>query len=308
MTDLSKFFAPKPSAAPSSTPAEQANASPDVSIPQANPKAIGTSQASASGAATASIQPASEQAVDEGATPAPAGAATPSFGPQSGSAIGNPFARLKLEANSESDDAESARVTGAAPAIGHPFAGRLPVPNSVGPADSGVASVNDVNESGAEESASLADVLGDMRASQFADETPATAPIRDLTQLEALTNNPDEVAAEKARKQMLGFIGLIDQVYETHHDPELLSGVIRSIMMELKQNPNYINNANPIVHKTDVRTWVRAMRHSMGLAQIRKSEKKSSRGSGKASAVRKIDAGMLADIEALGLGDFGDLG
>lgn len=120
--------------------------------------------------------------------------------------------------------------------------------------------------------------------SQFPDETPASAPTREVP-----------ADAEKGMKQ---FVDLIDGVYSILDDPEMLSNVIRSIMIELKANPQYMRQ----VTKTDVRTWVRAMRDSMGLARIRKQEKKTTRsGSGASKAGKVMDKDMADAFADLGL-------
>jgi hypothetical protein len=87
---------------------------------------------------------------------------------------------------------------------------------------------------------------------------------------------------------------LIDGVYGIIHDTELLSNVIRSIMIELKANPQYLKH----VVKEDVRTWVKAMRDGMGLARVKKAEKKA--GTGRKSSTKALDSDVLSAIDDLG--------
>lgn len=118
-------------------------------------------------------------------------------------------------------------------------------------------------------------------SSGYADETPATAPTRDL---------PEELT-----KQQLQFVELIDNVYGVLDDPELLGNVIKGIMVELKANPQYMQ----MVTNTDVRTWVRVMRDSMGLARIKKTEVKAKRaGGGSKTSKSKTE---ILDMEGLGV-------
>lgn len=112
--------------------------------------------------------------------------------------------------------------------------------------------------------------------SQFSDETPATKPIRDL---------PPEL--EKTQRQ---FVEMMDGVYELLDDPELLGGIIRNIMIELKSNPQYAK----LIADEDIRTWLRSMRENMGLARIKKQEAKTKRGTGGTKKVTKVNE--LADI------------
>lgn len=119
--------------------------------------------------------------------------------------------------------------------------------------------------------------------SHFADETPATKPTRDLP--EGLT------------KEQLGFVDLIDGVYSVMHEPDMLGGVIRNIIIELKDNPEYMK----LVAPDDVRSWVRGMRESMGLAKIKKQETKSKRSGGTGKKAKLVDLDMLNDLESLGV-------
>lgn len=101
-------------------------------------------------------------------------------------------------------------------------------------------------------------------------------------------------------KTTLQFVEMIDGVYEIIHDPELLGNVIRSIMIELKSNPQYTK----LIRDDDVRTWVRAMRENMGLARVKKVEAKARRsGSKTKSGSKAVDMDMMADLAELGIGD-----
>lgn len=119
--------------------------------------------------------------------------------------------------------------------------------------------------------------------SAFADETPAEKPTRELP--------------EGLSKEQLGFIDMIDGVYEVVHDGELLGGVIRNIMIELQNNPEYMK----LVAPDDIRTWVRGMRESMGLAKIKKQESKAKRSGGAGRKSKLVDNDMLADLASLGV-------
>lgn len=116
--------------------------------------------------------------------------------------------------------------------------------------------------------------------SGFADETPAQAPIREL---------PEDLST-----QQKNFVDLMNGVYEMIYDPELLGNVVKSLMQELKENPEFIK----LVAPDDIRTWIRAMRESMGLARVKKQETKSKR-SGSSSKSTKVDADMMSDLDSL---------
>lgn len=127
----------------------------------------------------------------------------------------------------------------------------------------------------------------------YGDHIEATKPIRDV---EALLASADD----DSKAGMKSFLSLLDGVYEILDDPEMLGNVTRSIMMELKDNPQYMK----LVADSDIQTLVRAMRASMGLARIKKTNAKAKRaGGGKSKA--KVDQDMLDDLDSLDLGDLG---
>jgi len=118
--------------------------------------------------------------------------------------------------------------------------------------------------------------------SYFPDETPADKPTREL---------PEDLT-----KEQLGFVDMLDSVYGILHDPELLGGTIKNIMVELAQNSEYTKLMSP----EDIRVMVRGMRESMGLARVKKQESKAKRsGGGKKS--KQLDADMLADLDSMGI-------
>lgn len=118
----------------------------------------------------------------------------------------------------------------------------------------------------------------------YADEIPAQAPERQLP--------------EGLDEQMQGFVKSLDSIYTVMDDPELFAQMIRSIMMELQSNPQYIK----LICDDDVAAMIRGMRESMGLARIKKETAKAKRaGTGGAKAKKsspKADA-MLDDLAAL---------
>jgi len=119
--------------------------------------------------------------------------------------------------------------------------------------------------------------------SQFADETPATKPTRELP--------------EGLDKNALGFIDMIDGVYDVLHDADMMGSVIRNIIIELKSHPEYMK----LVAPDDIRAWVRGMRETMGLAKIKKQESKAKRSGGAGKKSKLVDEDMLADLNSLGV-------
>lgn len=119
--------------------------------------------------------------------------------------------------------------------------------------------------------------------SSFTDETPADKPTRELP--ETLT------------KEELGFIDMIDGVYEVLHEPDLLGSVIRNIIIELKSHPEYMRLTAP----DDIRAWVRGMRESMGLAKVKKQETKAKKSGGAGRKSKLVDDDMLAALKDIGL-------
>lgn len=150
--------------------------------------------------------------------------------------------------------------------------------DSSGLASPAITSLDALDESTVEGTAPRQSV-----GSHFEDETPADKPTRELP--EGLT------------KEQLGFVDLIDGVYEVLHEADLMGGVIRNIIIELKSNPEYMK----LVAPQDIRTWVRGMRESMGLAKIKKTESKVKRAGGAGSKSKLIDEDMLQDLNDLGV-------
>lgn len=118
-------------------------------------------------------------------------------------------------------------------------------------------------------------------ASGFIDETPAVKPTRTLP--------------EGLEKQGLQFVQMLDQLYNPDmiHDTELMANVIRSMMIEMKSQRQYMK----LIAPEDVNLLVRTMRNSMGLARIKKQEKKAGTRTSRKSA--KVDEDMLGDLDSL---------
>lgn len=119
----------------------------------------------------------------------------------------------------------------------------------------------------------------DRGAFAFDDEIPAIAPTRDL---------PDELD-----ESMKAFVSQLDSIYEIVHDPDLFGQMIRTIMQELQENPDYTK----LMADQDVHTMLRGLRQSMGLAKVKKAEKstKTRASSKKAPAASQ----MLSTAEEL---------
>jgi len=101
----------------------------------------------------------------------------------------------------------------------------------------------------------------------FDDEIEATAPDRIL---------PDDITTD-----MRAFVQTLDGIYTVLHDPEMFGQSVRLIMMELQENPEY----DRLLSDPDVHTMIRGMRRTMGLARVRKQEKK--RGAATKTNARK---------------------
>lgn len=69
------------------------------------------------------------------------------------------------------------------------------------------------------------------------------------------------------------------------HEPDLLGGIIKSIMMELANNPEY----RKLISPQDVHVMIRGMRDSMGMARIQKAEAKAKRSGGARTKKAKVD-------------------
>lgn len=128
-----------------------------------------------------------------------------------------------------------------------------------------------------------------LSAGKFSDEIPADAPERDLEGLD---------------EQQKGFVNLLNGVYAVVHEPGFLGDVVSNIMQELQKRPEY----RKLIQPKDIRTLIQGMRSSMGMAKIKKQEKKRNTGS-KGKASKAVDSDMLGALDdainALGT-DLGD--
>lgn len=116
-------------------------------------------------------------------------------------------------------------------------------------------------------------------SSGFLDEIEATAPDRNL---------PAELGP-----QQLAFVESLDGIYSVLHDPDFFAGSIRSIMSELQENKEYIK----LVSDQDIHTMIHGMRNIMGLAVIKKTEKKKPAARGKKA---RVDDDTMALLDSLG--------
>lgn len=110
---------------------------------------------------------------------------------------------------------------------------------------------------------------------QFPDLIDVQLPERDL---------PVDITVEG-----LAFVDQLNVIYSVLHDGELFGQVIRQIMQELQEHPEYIQ----MIADEDSHVMIRGLRESMGLAQIKKAEKKRTSpnpNAKKPSKVREIDA------------------
>jgi hypothetical protein len=114
----------------------------------------------------------------------------------------------------------------------------------------------------------------------FADLIDATAPERTL---------PPEIT-----HQQLGFVNLLDSIYDILQDSDLFAQAVRTIMSELQTNVEYIQ----LVSDRDVHVLIRGMRQTMGLARVRKAEKATKR---KPAASKKQTFDLGIDLGSLGL-------
>lgn len=90
-------------------------------------------------------------------------------------------------------------------------------------------------------------------------ETPASQPQRTI---------PDDVSIEVKR-----FIANLDHLHTLAPEPELATSAIRSIMMELKSQPQYIKH----IADEDVSVMIQMMRETMGTVRVVKEQKAAKR-------------------------------
>lgn len=134
--------------------------------------------------------------------------------------------------------------------------------------------------------------LDDIANFETADEPDAHQIYADMIPADM----PDRELPEDMTDGMQSFVELIGSVYETLNEPEAFGQVIRNLMAELQENPEY----DKLLVDADVNSMMRGLRQTMGLAQIKKaSTKKSPVGkkalSGKAAMLATSLEGMFGE-------------
>lgn len=216
-------------------------------------------------------------------TPVQAGSQAPAAGPDSGAVSGDagssaPSSNLmKLRLGGRTPSRSSVPVS---PAQATPSPAPTKPPSLA--AGSSAGSSAGLLEIASDESAgsvTLAETIS------YPDEIPAQAPERKL---------PPELD-----ETMKGFVQALDSMYlpSVIHDPEICGQMIRRIMSELQEQPQYLK----LIQDDDVATMIRGMRDSMGMARMRKLEAKTKRsgGGGKKKTSGLANDEMLGDLKAL---------
>lgn len=187
--------------------------------------------------------------------------------------------------------------------VGKPKAeSTTPTAPAVEPQGTTLDDIASLDVSGVEE---VRDDSKSMARTFMANETAPDAPLRDLAIIDSWVEEAKSITDDDARKARLAeiatarqFVELLDGLYGYFDDPELMRNAITSIMIELKSNPQYINEKDwdkSLVKPDDIRLWLKGMRDSMGLVRIKKETAKSKRASSKASKAYDL-ADELADL------------
>lgn len=94
---------------------------------------------------------------------------------------------------------------------------------------------------------------------------------------------------------------MLNGIYEFFYDPEMFGGMIRQIMQELQEHPEY----SKMIVDEDVHTLMRGLRESMGMAKIKKAEKSKGGGrTGKALTQKAVAATSALDELGFDASDF----
>jgi hypothetical protein len=124
---------------------------------------------------------------------------------------------------------------------------------------------------------------------EFPDQVPADAPLRDL---------------EGADEGLRDFCSVLDGIYDRLIDPDLFGKMVRTIMVELQEHPQYMQQ----VSDHDKARLMEGLRASMGEIRQVKSEKKEKRGTS-ATAKAKVSeqrtavaSKVLGKLAGLGIG------
>jgi len=84
---------------------------------------------------------------------------------------------------------------------------------------------------------------------------------------------PDRLIPEELQGHADGFVALLNGIYAGGFNPEEFGQIIRSIMSELQNHPEYAQ----ILCDEDIHVMMAKMQNSMNMAQIKKAESKAKR-------------------------------
>lgn len=101
---------------------------------------------------------------------------------------------------------------------------------------------------------------------------------------------PERTLAEGLSEQQLGFVKLLDSVYELHHDPEAVKSAIVRIMTEMRQAPHLMD----LLVDDDVTAIMKRMKHILGFrkAEATKAKKTRKPSAKKAQAKAEMEAAL----------------
>lgn len=107
-------------------------------------------------------------------------------------------------------------------------------------------------------------------------------------------SNPQDGDAPDA---MAVFAAEVKRVEELFEEPELLSQVLRTIMVELQEHPEF----EEVMSAEDIGMMSRAMRDVLGLASIKKAaaKRKTSGGTSSRSKKKELDPNTKSQLDAL---------
>lgn len=108
--------------------------------------------------------------------------------------------------------------------------------------------------------------------------------------LESNREFPDD-----ATEDMKQFGALVDSVPDLFDDPQVMQQVIRSIMVELQQNPEFME----VMTDEDVNTMIRGMRDVLGLAHVKKVAAKKKAGGSTRKKKSALSDEQTAELDNL---------
>lgn len=112
---------------------------------------------------------------------------------------------------------------------------------------------------------------------------------------ESLPSAPPRELPDNISEQQQKFVDALDGIHKAFQDPEILSNMLRTVMVELQETPELME----LVEKEDLQMMVRGMRETLGYIRQTKAKKKRKAGGAKKGKKNALTTDEIDELDAL---------